>query len=103
VRTGRLRARSTEIPIEELLTEGRRCGRGHLRRRLLKAGLKEERCEQCGLDEWRGAPLRVTLHHANGDAYDNRLENLMFLCPNCHSQTSNFSGRNGHLRARPEV
>ena len=103
VRTGRLRARSPVIPIEELLVRGRRCHRGHLRGRLLKAGLKEERCEECGLAEWRGRSIRVTLHHINGDGYDNRLENLAFLCPNCHSQTPNFSGRNGHLRARPEV
>ncbi len=103
VRTGRLKARSHLIPLEELLSRGRRCNRGHLRSRLLKAGLKQERCEECGLAEWRGEPLRVTLHHINGDGYDNRLENLAFLCPNCHSQTANFSGRNGHLRARPEV
>lgn len=103
VRTGRLRARSHVIPIDELLVEGRLCHRGHLRGRLLKAGLKEERCEECGLTEWRGCPIRVTLHHINGDGYDNRLENLAFLCPNCHSQTPNFSGRNGHLRARPQM
>jgi len=103
VRSGRLRARSHVIPIEELLVRGSRSHRGHLRGRLLKAGLKEERCEECGLVEWRGRPIRVTLHHINGDGYDNRLENLAFLCPNCHSQTSNFSGRNGHLRARPEI
>jgi DNA-binding CsgD family transcriptional regulator len=101
VRRGRLRARSTLIPIEELLSNGRRCNRGHLKSRLLKAGLKEERCEWCGISEWRGQPLRMTLHHINGDQYDNRLENLAFLCPNCHSQTPNFSGRNGHLRSRP--
>lgn len=103
VRTGRLRARSHVIPIEELLVRGRRCNRGHLRGRLLKAGLKEERCEECGITDWRGQSIRLTLHHINGDGYDNRLENLAFLCPNCHSQTPNFSGRNGHLRARPEV
>ena len=103
IRTGRLIARSHLIPIEDLLSNGRRVSRGHLRGRILKAGLKEERCEECGLSEWRGQPLRVTLHHVNGDGYDNRLENLQFLCPNCHSQTPNFSGRNGHLRARPEV
>jgi Zn finger protein HypA/HybF involved in hydrogenase expression len=84
-----------------LLVAGRRTARHHLRNRLVKAGLKQERCEDCGLGEWRGQPLRVTLHHINGDGYDNRLENLRFLCPNCHSQTPNFSGRNGHLRARP--
>jgi hypothetical protein len=103
VRTGRLRARSHVIPIEELLVAGRRCNRDHLKRRLLKSGLKDERCEECGLTEWRGQPLRIALHHVNGDGYDNRLENLAFLCPNCHSQTPTFSGRNGHLRARPET
>ena len=103
IRTGRLTARSHLIPIDQLLAKGRHVSRGHLRGRILKAGLKEERCEECGLTEWRGEPLRVTLHHVNGDGYDNRLENLQFLCPNCHSQTPNFSGRNGHLRARPEV
>jgi DNA-binding CsgD family transcriptional regulator len=102
VKSGKLRARSHLIPIEELLAKGRRSNRGHLRTRLLKAGLKEERCERCGLSEWRGEPLRVTLHHINGDGYDNRLENLEFLCPNCHSQTPNYGGRNGHLRARPQ-
>lgn len=103
VRTGRLNARSSRIPLEELLVSGRPTNRGHLKTRLLKEGLKEERCEECGLSEWRGRPLRITLHHVNGDGYDNRLENLEFLCPNCHSQTGNFAGRNGHLRARPEV
>jgi DNA-binding transcriptional ArsR family regulator len=103
VKAGKLAARSHLIPITELLSRDRPCNRGHLRSRILKAGLKEERCEECGLSEWCGQPLRVTLHHVNGDAHDNRLENLCFLCPNCHSQTPNFSGRNGHLRARPEA
>ncbi len=35
----------------------------------------------------------MALHHANGDGTDNRLENLMMLCPNCHAQTENFAGR----------
>jgi 5-methylcytosine-specific restriction endonuclease McrA len=36
----------------------------------------------------------MALHHVNGDNTDNRLENLQLLCPNCHSQTESFSGRN---------
>jgi ribosomal protein L13E len=95
---GVLATRPPAMPIEELLVAGKPRGRGHLRARLLKAGLKEERCENCGLNGWRGQPLRMTLHHVNGDSYDNRLENLQFLCPNCHSQTPNFGGRNGHRR-----
>jgi hypothetical protein len=99
-RRGILKARPPGIPDDELFVVGKPRNRGHLRSRLLRAGLKEERCEECGLDEWRGRPLRVTLHHVNGDPYDHRVENLSFLCPNCHSQTSNFAGRNGPLRNR---
>jgi hypothetical protein len=102
-RRGVLETRASAIPIEELLVAGRPRNRGHLRARLVKAGLKHERCERCGLDKWQGDSLRVTLHHVNGDPYDNRLENLQFLCPNCHSQTPNFGGRNGHLRRRREA
>ena len=56
-RRGALETRAAGTPIEELLVAGRPRNRGHLRARLLKAGLKEERCERCGLDEWRGGPL----------------------------------------------
>ena len=90
------------IPIQELLVAGRRTQRGHLKRRLLKAGLKENRCEDCGITEWRGKPLNMALHHVNGDGMDNRLENLKLLCANCHSQTPNYGGRNGHRRRRLE-
>jgi HNH endonuclease len=72
--------------------------RGHIKARLLGAGLKEDRCERCGINEWRGEPLSVQLHHIDGDGRDNRLENLGLLCPNCHSQTATYGGRNGHRR-----
>ena len=53
-----------------------------------------EECE-CGItSEWRGKPIRLQLHHKNGDNSDNQLVNLCYLCPNCHSQTVNFGGRN---------
>jgi len=59
-----------------------------------KMGLKENKCECCGLSEWRGKPLVCELHHINGDTTDNRIGNLIILCPNCHSQTDNFRSRN---------
>ena len=74
--------------------------RTHLKGRLFAEGLKENRCERCGITEWRGSPLAMALHHSNGDGLDNRLENLQLLCPNCHSQTENFAGRG---RRRLEV
>jgi lambda repressor-like predicted transcriptional regulator len=88
------------IPLEDLLITGRKTSRGHLKRRLIGAGLKENHCERCGIREWQGEPLNMALHHINGDGMDNRLENLEFLCPNCHSQTPNYGGRNGHRRKR---
>ncbi len=59
-----------------------------------RLGLKENKCECCGLSEWQGKPLVCELHHINGDSTDNRIENLIILCPNCHSQTENFRSRN---------
>lgn len=92
VNRGDVVTRPQAMPLEQLLAAPR-C-RSHLKRRVIAAGLKESRCEQCGLTQWRGLPLSIALHHVNGDGSDNRLENLQFLCPNCHSQTENFSGRN---------
>jgi 5-methylcytosine-specific restriction endonuclease McrA len=36
----------------------------------------------------------MQLHHVNGKGKDNRLENIVFLCPNCHAKTDNWGGRN---------
>jgi hypothetical protein len=100
VRRGDIEPRPWVIPIEELLVKGRRTSRSHLKARLIAEGLKKPECEECGLSSWRGKPLAITLHHINGDPTDNRLCNLMFLCPNCHSQTDTFGGRNGHRRPK---
>lgn len=99
VRRGAVIARPSAMPLSELLVEGTYRGRENLKLRLIKEGVKASRCERCGLDEWYGSPIQIALHHVNGDRLDNRLENLELLCPNCHSQTDTFSGRNGHQRS----
>lgn len=93
VRRGDIVPRPHVIPIEVLLVSGPRRQRGHIKARLIREGLKDDRCEICGLDEWLGRPLGLELHHVNGEGNDNRLENLMLLCGNCHSQTDNWGGR----------
>jgi hypothetical protein len=104
VARGEVVSRSREIPMEALLVSNRpQTSRTHLKDRLIKAGIKENRCERCGISEWRGKPLSMQLHHMNGDGLDNRLENLELLCANCHSQTSTYGGRNGHRRKRGET
>jgi hypothetical protein len=100
IRRGAIVPRPRLEPLADLLAEGRRRNRHHVKSRLLEAGIKERRCELCGLTEWQGAPLALELHHVNGDGLDNRIENLLLLCPNCHSQTDTWGGRNkGRRRA----
>jgi DNA-binding CsgD family transcriptional regulator/5-methylcytosine-specific restriction endonuclease McrA len=98
VKRGAVTARPSATPISELLAYGTYRGRENLKLRLIKEGLKEGCCERCGIGKWRGRPVSMALHHINGDRLDNRLENLELLCPNCHSQTDTYSGRNGHRR-----
>jgi len=93
---GDIVTRARAMPIEQLL-RGRR-DRTHLKGRLIKAGLLLERCQSCGIVDWRGRPLALELHHINGDGHDNRLGNLALLCPNCHSQTDSWGGRNSRRR-----
>ena len=98
-RRGDVIPRPQATPIEKLLVVKLVPGaRGNLKRRMIDNGLKEPRCERCGIDTWLGSTLTLALHHINGDNRDDRLENLSLLCPNCHSQTENFAGRNRRLR-----
>lgn len=68
---------------------------GHIRRRIIKYNLINYECALCkNTGIWMGKELILQIDHINGDHNDNRLENLRFLCPNCHSQTDTFAGKN---------
>ncbi len=97
VRSGRLLARGQELPLAVLLA---RSDRSTIKRRLLDAGILKNTCDECRISEWRGRPLSVQIDHVNGNGNDHRFENLRMLCPNCHSQTATFGGRNSRKRFR---
>jgi hypothetical protein len=83
------------IPLEVILVQASTyTNLDRLKKRLIRAGLLEEHCYECGLTEWRGKPIALQLEHRNGDNRDHRIGNLCLLCPNCHSQTATFAGRN---------
>jgi Zn finger protein HypA/HybF involved in hydrogenase expression len=70
------------------------CNIAHLKKRLIRDKLLEYKCYDCGINSWRGKGLSLQLDHINGIHDDHRIKNLRLLCPNCHSQTSTFSGKN---------
>ncbi len=74
-------------PLSSLLVNnGPHINTHALKGRLIKAGLKERKCDKCGITEWMGSPTPIELHHVNERRRDNRIENLQILCPNCHAQ-----------------
>lgn len=68
--------------------------------RLVKAGLKEYKCEKCGINEWQNTRISLELNHIDGDNGNHALNNLELLCPNCHSQTDTYRSKKLKLRKR---
>ena len=56
-----------------------------LRQKLIRDGIKDDKCEICGVSEWHGVKLSLELHHKDKNHHNNRLSNLIILCPNCHA------------------
>lgn len=67
----------------------------HLKDKLVKLSVLKNECVSCGnTGTWLDKPITLQLDHINGIPTDNRLENLRILCPNCHTQTETWGGRN---------
>jgi len=83
-----------EIPLHEVFVKNPD-NFVNIKKKILKLNLIENKCSKCGLEnEWQDEPIVLQLDHINGDHDDNRLENLRILCPNCHSQTKTYGGKN---------
>lgn len=80
--------------LNEYLSNKRAIGSHKLKRQLMRYLIKYPICESCRNYEWKDSPIPLELHHINGDHSDNSLENLQFLCPNCHALTDTYRGRN---------
>lgn len=86
--------KKTAQEILVLRDDGGREKTSSLKRAMIECGVIEQ-CANCGLGKaWNGRPLTNQIDHINGNPLDDRLENLRFLCPNCHSQTDNWKSKN---------
>lgn len=86
-----------KLSYDDLFKENGKHNRNVIRNRIIRDNLLPYKCAICGCTEWQGKTLSLELDHINGINNDNRLENLRFLCPNCHSQTTTYGSRNQKL------
>lgn len=88
-------------PLSSILVENSKYKSTHcLKRRLISEKFFINECFICKISSWQNKKLSLQLDHINGIRTDNRLENLRFLCPNCHSQSDTYAGKNKRKMAR---
>lgn len=82
-------ARSTiNLPFEK---------RTYAQRYNLVAKEQKNKCGICGRKKWLGKRINFDYDHIDGNHHNNKRKNSRLVCPNCHSQTHSFRGRNSNF------
>jgi 5-methylcytosine-specific restriction endonuclease McrA len=86
--------RDKEYTSLEEVFNGKEIDSACLKKKLFKHGIKQYKCEICGIKDWLNEKIVLEIHHIDGDNKNNKLNNLMILCPNCHGQTNTYRALN---------
>ena len=103
---GKTNPHAPRQPLESILRNGAPYQSNKLRKRLLREGLLNPVCSNCGGLEWLGQPIPLELDHLDGNKHNNQLDNLRLICPNCHALTPTYRGKNTkhpHIPSASEV
>lgn len=101
--SGRYRNSNKRYNFDDIFKCNSSVSKQTLKSRYVTYRINDLKCDivGCGVsDSWLGQSITLHLDHIDGDNRNNSLTNLRFLCPNCHSQTSTYSGRNLKLHSK---
>lgn len=86
--------------LEEVFCKNSPVTQKVLRGYVERHNILEYKCVNCGCDgNWQGGEISLEIDHENGDNTDNTVENLRYLCPNCHALTDTYRGKNKALKS----
>lgn len=94
--------RRIRLTYEMIFCENSLCRGSKLAKYVLRHSLLSYVCSECGnTGIHNGKPLRLQIDHINGVHNDNRVGNLRFLCPNCHTQTPTYARAKSKIGKAP--
>ena len=92
----------SEHTFEEIFTKNSQVSQKCVRTYVKNFQIIPYQCNICQCDgNWQGGKISLELHHCDGDNKNNEIENLIFLCPNCHALTENYRGKNKNNAFKP--
>ena len=92
--------------LKEVFTKNSPVTQKVLRGYITRHNVIPYQCKICGCDgNWQGGHISLELHHEDGDNSNNEINNLIYLCPNCHAMTDNYRGKNkeNDSQTKPEI